>query len=48
MNVPMPSKVIAEVLDLETLSSLILILGDDASGGDVHGGGLAVEERCHR
>ena len=49
MSVPIPSKITAEVLDLENLFSLIRILGDDASGGDVHGGGLAVvEERCHR
>ena len=42
MSVPIPSTIIAEVLDLENLFSLIRILGDDASGGDVHGGGLAV------
>ena len=38
----MPLKITAEVLDLEILFSLIQILGDNASGGDVHGEGLAV------
>ena len=42
MSVLKPSKIIAKVLDLENLFSLIRILGNDASGGDVHGGGLAV------
>ena len=40
MSVPIPSKITAEILDLEILFSLIQILGDDASGGDVHGDGL--------
>ena len=44
MNVQIPSKITAEVLDLENLFLLIRILGDDASGGDVCGGGLTVEE----
>ena len=42
MSVLIPSEITAEVLDLENLFSLIRILGDDASGGNVHGGGLAV------
>ena len=42
MSVPIPSKITAGVLDLDNLFSLIWILGDDDSGGDTHGGGLAI------
>jgi hypothetical protein len=48
MSVPIPSKINAEVFDLEDLFSLTWILDNDASGGDAHGDGLLVEERCHR
>ena len=47
MSVPIPSKITDQVLDLDNLFSLIRILGDDASGGDVHGDSLAVMgEQC--